>query len=86
MKRITLALFSVITIFSVSGQNLFDALLFGETTLNGTARYMIMGGAFGALGGDPTSILDNPASAAIYRGSEITFTLNAMPSVSYTNW
>ena len=86
MKRITIALFSAITIFSVSGQNVFDALLFGETTLNGTARYMSMGGAFVSLGGDTTPILDNPTAAALYLGSDITFILHAMPYVYYTTW
>ena len=36
----------------------------------------------GALGGDPSAVLDNPAALGIYRSSELSFTLNATPSVT----
>ena len=45
----------------------------------GTARAMGMGGAFGALGGDMTSLSLNPAGIGIYRSSEFTFS----PSVNF---
>lgn len=58
-------------------QNLVDATRFSSTGINGTARYKSMGGAFGALGGDPTSMNDNPAGIAIYRNtSEFSLTPN----------
>lgn len=47
----------------------------------GTARAMGMGGAFGALGGDMTSLSLNPAGLGIYRSSEFTFS----PSLNYNN-
>ena len=61
----------------LNAQNLTDAVRFGSTDITGTARYRAMAGAFGALGGDPTSMTDNPAGMGVYRGtSEISFTPN----------
>lgn len=40
----------------------------------GTARYMSMGGAFSALGGDFSTLSVNPAGIGIYRSNEFTFT------------
>ena len=44
--------------------------------LRGTARFMSMGGAFTALGGDISSLNQNPAGIGVYRSSEIGMTLN----------
>ncbi len=44
--------------------------------LRGTARFMSMGGAFTALGGDISSLNQNPAGIGIYRSSEVGMTLN----------
>ncbi len=52
----------------------FDAMNAVKTELNGTARYMGMAGAFGALGGDVSAIKDNPAGLGVYRSSEVTTT------------
>ncbi len=51
-----------------------DALRYSQPQLQGTARYMSMGGAFTSLGGDYSSIGLNPAGIATYRTSEFTFT------------
>ncbi|MDG1252763.1 MAG: hypothetical protein P8N56_03710 [Schleiferiaceae bacterium] len=40
----------------------------------GTARYMATGAALSSLGNDPSAIVDNPATAATYRASEISLT------------
>ena len=68
MRRFCFAAFLLCFVGQLSAQGLFDALRFSDNSINGTARYMSMAGAFGALGGDPTSIMDNPAGLAIYRG------------------
>jgi len=41
----------------------------------GTARYMGMGGAMGALGGDISVISNNPAGIGLFRRGNISFTL-----------
>ncbi len=51
-----------------------DALRYSQTSIAGTARFVSMGGAFGALGGDFSSLSWNPAGIGIYRKSEFTFT------------
>lgn len=56
------------------GQGEVEANQFSRTDLNGTARAMSMGGAFGALGGDLTGVSINPAGIAVYRSSEIATT------------
>lgn len=45
-----------------------------RTYPNGTARFVSMGGAFGSLGSDFSSICINPAGLGVYKSSEITFT------------
>ncbi len=55
------------------GQNSTDALRYSRMNYQGTARFNAMGGSFGALGGEMSSILINPASIGVYRNSEFTF-------------
>mgnify|MGYP000595123334 CR=1 FL=1 len=40
-------------------QSQLDAFKYSQTELNGTARYLGMGGAFGALGGDISAMNTN---------------------------
>ena len=42
----------------------------------GTARYVGMGGAMTAIGGDPSAALDNPAGLGLYRHHEVMLTLD----------
>ena len=57
-------------------QSTVDAYSLSQTELRGTARFMSMGGAFTALGGDLSTLSQNPAGVAVYRGSEIGATLD----------
>ena len=59
-------------------QSMEDILRYTRTELKGTARYVAMGGAFNALGGDFSAIKDNPAAAAVFLNSEIGLTLNTI--------
>lgn len=61
---------------SVYVENAFN---FSKNEYGGTARFIGMGGAFGAIGGDFSSIAINPAGLGIYRSSEIVFS----PGLSY---
>ena len=58
----------------VLAQNESDALRFSQTYSGGTARSLSLSGAFGALGGDPSSLSINPAGIGVYRASEFTLT------------
>ena len=44
--------------------------------MSGSARYISMGGAFGALGGDVSAISDNPAGSSVFLNTEIGGTIN----------
>lgn len=56
------------------GQTFNDALLFGQDNLNGNARYVSMGGAFGALGGNSSAITKNAGGIGVYRKGELSLT------------
>ena len=58
----------------VSAQNINDVVRYSTDNLQGTARFQAMGGAFGALGGDLSSLNINPAGSAVFNFSEFTVT------------
>lgn len=51
-----------------------NAARISQAPIQGTARSAAMGNAFGALGGDFTSLSINPAGVAVYRSNEFSFT------------
>lgn len=67
------ALLSASTI--VRAQDTYDVARLNGSDLNGTARFIGMGGAMGALGGDLTSMGVNPAGLGIYRSSDVAVTM-----------
>lgn len=67
-------------------QGQLDAYKAAQTEINGTARYLGMGGAFGALGGDISAMHTNPAGLAVYRSSEVVTTLSLNMTGAETNW
>jgi len=52
------------------------ALLFSQDKLNGTARFVAMSGAFGAVGGDLSAGEINPAGMAIFNSNHAAITLD----------
>lgn len=79
MKRILIIAFCLLNLGWVAQaqfQSEYDALRIGTTELNGTARFMGVAGAMGALGGDASTLFYNPAGIGTYRSSELTFTGN----------
>ena len=72
MKRIITSVAAILLVAaSANAQNIVNAAHIGSESISGTARYRSMAGAFGALGGDPSVITDNPAGLAIYRGTNV---------------
>lgn len=87
MKRIIAILTISFVAFQLTfGQSEFDLFKLVQPEINGTARYTSMAGAFGALGGDPSAIKDNPAGLGIYRSSEISGGLNINIQETQTQW
>lgn len=75
MKKIFyIVLGLMITTGVTMAQSEVDALRFSQNFSGGTARSLSMGGAFGALGGDFSSLSINPAGIGVYRATEFTFT------------
>lgn len=59
-------------------QDSYDAQTFVNSDLNGTSRFVSMGGALGALGGDISVMSTNPAGTAMYRKSDAAITLSGV--------
>lgn len=76
MNKIIFLLIAGISINAIQAQESRDAIRYSQENLNGTARFRAMSGAFGALGGDLTSINVNPAGSVIFSNNQLGFTLN----------
>jgi len=78
MKKIFITLFIGAMASTLLAQSFtgYDAHALTKTELNGTARFVGVGGAMGALGGDATTMHYNPAGIGIYHSSEVTASLN----------
>lgn len=61
---------------TAAAQSSIDALTLSDTELRGTSRFMSMAGAFTALGGDLSTLTQNPAGIGVYRGSDVALTLD----------
>lgn len=80
MKKTLLALATAAAVpAGVMAQSAVDAYTLSQTDQRGTARFMSMGGAFTALGGDLSTLNQNPAGIGVYRRSEIGATLDISP-------
>jgi len=81
MKKLALVGIILPMMLSVHAQNDFDVLQASKSGYGGTARFQSMGGAFGSLGGDFSSISVNPAGLGVYRSAELSIT----PSLYYND-
>ena len=75
MKKIYFALLACSLPLFANAQEAFDALKMSQKDLCGTARFQSMAGAFGALGGDISTLTQNPAGVGVYRSSDVNVTL-----------
>ena len=85
MKKILLATVLGVVPSVVLAQSAVDAYQLSRNDLKGTARFVSMGGAFGALGGDLSTLTQNPAGIGVYRSSEIGVTLDVNMQSTETN-
>lgn len=76
MKNIAISLSLVLVSFTLTAQDIFDGLRYSTQELSGTARFVGMGGAFGALGNDLSSIKVNPAGSAVFNSNAASFTFD----------
>ena len=72
MKRINIFAILTMSVSALMAQTQYDAARIAGTELNGTARFVGMGGAMGALGADISVIGTNPAGIALFRSHNVS--------------
>ncbi|MBO5633125.1 MAG: hypothetical protein J5965_29045 [Aeriscardovia sp.] len=73
MKKYVMAI-SMLVALPVAAQETYENANIVTEDLNGTARYVGMGGAMDALGADLSTIASNPAGLGLFRSSQIAAT------------
>ena len=76
MKKKVLAMLLCGLPLLINAQDAFDVLQMSQTELRGSSRFQSMAGAFGALGGDLSTLTQNPAGIGVYRSSDLGVTLS----------
>jgi hypothetical protein len=76
MKKLQFLVSMCFTLSMTQAQEINEALRYAQDNLNGTARFSAMSGAFGALGGDLSSLNINPAGTAIFNNNQVGATLS----------
>ena len=74
MKKILLILLLAYSLSPIAYSQ--DVQRFAERGTIGSARYVGMGGAMTAIGGDPSAAMINPAGLGLYRRSEISVSID----------
>lgn len=87
MKRINILAVLSMSVSALFAQTQYDAARITGTELNGTARFVGMGGAMGALGADISVIGTNPAGIALFRSHNVStsFGFNKNMTISTFN-
>ncbi|MGL3000658.1 OmpP1/FadL family transporter [Flavobacterium sp. RSSB_23] len=86
MKKTYIVIAIAFLCTSVKAQEISDALRYSVDNLNGTARYRSMSGAFGALGGDLSSINVNPAGSAVFNNNQLGLTISNYSTKNNSNY
>ena len=77
-------LMAVLPAMAMQAQTSYEAAALLETDLNGTARYVGMGGAMSALGADMSTMSTNPAGTALYRSWDAAISFGGNGVAQYT--
>ncbi|RTZ07324.1 OmpP1/FadL family transporter [Flavobacterium sp. GSP6] len=86
MKKHLYLLLAGLSFTVAQSQEISDALRYSQDNLNGTARFRAMSGAFGALGGDLSSINVNPAGSAVFTNNQMAVTLTNFDTKNNSNY
>lgn len=84
-RFIAIASILALGVATASAQSAVDAYSLSRNDFKGTARFMSMGGAFGALGGDISTLNQNLGGIGIYRSNDVGITLDLDLQHSSTN-
>ncbi len=77
-KYIYTTLMAMAGVAAMNAQSAYDAETMSTADLNGTARYVGMGGALGALGADLSTMGSNPAGTGLMRSQDVSFTFGGL--------
>ena len=86
IKKGMIAVCSLMLAMAANAQNVYDAEHLLGNDLNGTARYVGMGGAMSALGGDISVMGSNPAGIGIFRSNDFSLTLGLNNSATVASF
>jgi opacity protein-like surface antigen len=75
MKKLFAIAAIVVASMPVAAQETYENAKIAQEDLNGTARYVGMGGAMEALGADISTISSNPAGIGMFRHSNVSLSL-----------
>ena len=78
MKKIIAAAALMLAVVPVAAQETYENAKIATEDLNGTARYVGMGGAMEALGADISTISTNPAGVGLIRKSSISASMSVV--------
>lgn len=86
MKKLSLLFIGVFSMSNIYAQDISDALRYSQDEIQGSARFRALSGAFGALGGDLSSVSINPAGSAVFSQSHASFSLVSADKNNTTNY
>ena len=72
VKKFFFAVFAMAVVLPAAAQDTYESARLLGNDLNGTARYVGMGGAMEALGADISTISTNPAGIGLFRHSNVS--------------
>ena len=84
MKKVYAIAVTMLAAMPLAAQETYENVKIATEDLNGTARYVGMGGALEALGADISTISTNPAGIGLFRksGVSVSFGLNSQQGVN----
>jgi hypothetical protein len=86
MKKIFAMAAFAMAIMPAAAQETYENAKISWSDLNGTARYVGMGGAMEALGGDISTIGTNPAGIGLFRKSYVSLSVGAVSQADAENF
>lgn len=86
IRLLVVCLLVSISIADANAQLASDALKYSNIYYGGTARFMGMGGAMGAVGADLSTFSTNPAGIGLFRRSEFTFSTSLYSSLTKSDY
>jgi len=86
MKKILFLFITGLTVSASYSQDVSDAVRYSQDNLGGTARFRAMSGAFGAVGGDLSSLSVNPAGSAIFNTNQVGISFSNQSAKNNSNY